>query len=927
MNISAKSRRLETSMILNKIKLNDFVSHKKTELDLGYGINVVVGPNGAGKTSILDAISFALFNDYSNRGKKENLINSTAKKCGATVEFVEGGIKYSAEWSMEREKSAKGNLYRIQNGSKTLLAQGGGAVLAEIEKVLSMDKSMYFQSIYVQQGEIEELVTAKPAFRKELISRLLGVEDLEKAWHTIKDIIDEYHETQIVLKTELDQRSTLENERQRHLTTSTELTASIGSKREELTKIEEKISVLQTSLNQLKENKKAFDRLDKEKGILEKAVASEKEKLETEQTELDKAITAKKLIESLEDEISKLTFLEQYSQYIVRKREQESNQQALEEKLWNLDRLEEVLKENEKDSALYREKKALQEEKSKERKQYEGSEKAFEKALKTVKDLERDAQKKNAALEKELMKCSEILEAQVTLETIETLLDKKRTELEAAGSELDGKIDKCQKSIGMFEHREKELDDNLSKLRPSETGAKKCPTCETDLTADQIVQLGRKFSSEKERIKGELETTRNEHTTIIQRKNHTEGQLKKVDKIEPEQIKECASQLDETREKLSKQRLEAEELNKNVDVLKRLDGELTELANQIGGLEECYMKFESAKRELAKLQPREEVMAEMKPILEALETVSQSLKDSVSNLGYEPKDPSKELEALRQKKQEYDQNITVAKRESEYEKKVATTREALSNKELELAGTFEAIVKLNYDEKLHSRKQDSFDAEANSRNGLEKEIAGKTEKKKTADDEILDCDKKLEALKKKEREKRHVDNFIGLLNKIRTAYGKDGVQKMIRARATPLLERSTRDLFERFNLAYSDIKIDDDYNIAVIGPSGEQQIEQISGGERVALAIALRLAIAQVLSGRVETIIMDEPTTHLDEERRKELVNILSSFFREGGRIIPQMLIITHHPEIVDVADVIYTVKKQDDFSIAESGSPMKQTV
>ena len=913
-------------MILNKIKLNDFVSHKKTELELGYGINVVVGPNGAGKTSILDAISFALFNDYSNRGKKENLINSTAKKCGATVEFVEGGIKYSAEWSMEREKSAKGNLYRMQNGSKTLLAQGGGAVLAEIEKVLAMDKSMFFQSIYVQQGEIEELVTAKPAIRKELISRLLGVADLEKAWHGIKEVIDAYHEIQTVLKTELGQRSTIESDRQRHLTISTESTASIGSKRKELSKIEEKISGLQTSLNQLKEDKKAFDRLDKDKGILEKAVASEKEKLKTEQTELDKAIAAKKLTESLEDEISKLPFLEQYSQCIMKRSEQESKQQALEERLRNLDRLEGVLKENEKDSALYREKKALQEGKNKERKKYEGSDKAVEKALKIIKDLEKGEQKKNAALEKELKKCSEILEAQVTLETVETLLGKKKAELEAVGSELDEKIDKCQKSIGMFEHREKELDDNLSKLRPSETGAKKCPTCETDLTADQIARLGSKFSSERERIGGELETTRKELTAIIQRKDHVRGQLKTVEKIEPEQIKQCASQLEETREELKKERLEAEELNKNVDALKRLDNELTELADQVSGLEEFYIKFESAKSELTKLQPREKVMAEMKPIAEALETISQSLKDSVSNLGYEPEEPSKELEALRQKKQEYDQSISIAKRESEYEKKVATTREELLNKELELAGTLESIAKLNYDEKLHSRKQDSFDAEVNSRNGLEKEIAGMIEKKKTADYEIANCDEKLKGLEKKEREKRHIDNFIGLLNKIRTAYGKDGVQKMIRARARPLLERSTRDLFERFNLAYSDIKIDDDYNIAVIGPSGEQQIEQISGGERVALAIALRLAIAQVLSGRVETIIMDEPTTHLDEERRKELVNILSSFFREGGRIIPQMLIITHHPEIVDVADVIYTVKKQDDYSIAESGSLMKSS-
>ena len=913
-------------MILNKIKLNNFVSHKNTELDLGYGINVVVGPNGAGKTSILDAISFALFNDYTNRGKKENLINSTAKKCGATLEFVEGGIKYSAEGSMERKKSAKGNLYRIQNGSKTLLAQGGSAVLGEIEKILAMDKSMFFQSIYVQQGEIEELVTAKPAIRKALISRLLGVEDLEKAWQTIKDIIDEYNKTQIVLKTELDQRSTLENERQRHLTTSTELAASIGSKRKELSKIEEKINALQTSLNQLKENKKAFDRLDKEKGILEKTIASEKEKLETEQTELDKATAAKKLTEILESEVIKLPFLEQYSQYILKRNEQEAKQQVLMEKLRNLDRLEGVLKENEKNSALHHEKNALQEEKSKERKQYEGSEKASEKALRTIQDLEKEEHKKNAALEKELKNCSEILEVQVTLETVETLLGKKRAELEAAGSELDKKFDKCQKSIGISEHRVEELDDNLSKLRPSEPGAKKCPTCETDLTAEKIAQLGSKFSIEQEQIERDLETTRNELATIIQRRDYTKGQLKEVERIEPEQIKQCAIQLDEAKERLKKQRAEAEELNKDVGVLKRLDGELTELGNQISGLEESYMKFESAKRELAKLHPREEVMAEMKPITEALETIWQSLKDSVSSLGYEPEEPSKELEALREKKQGYDQNITVAKRESEYAKRVAITRGELSSKEQELTETLENITKLNYDEKQHSRKQDEFDEEIRSKTELEKAIAVMTGNKKTADDETANYDKKLENLKKKEREKRHVDDFIGLLNKIRTAYGKDGVQKMIRARARPLLERSTRDLFERFNLAYSDIKIDDDYNIAVIGPSGEKQIEQISGGERVALAIALRLAIAQILSGRVETIIMDEPTTHLDEERRKELVSILSSFFREGGRIIPQMVIITHHPEIVDVADVIYTVKKQDDYSIAESGLPMKSS-
>ncbi len=54
---------------------------------------------------------------------------------------------------------------------------------------------------------------------------------------------------------------------------------------------------------------------------------------------------------------------------------------------------------------------------------------------------------------------------------------------------------------------------------------------------------------------------------------------------------------------------------------------------------------------------------------------------------------------------------------------------------------------------------------------------------------------------------------------------------------------------------------------------------------------------------------MDEPTTHLDEERRRELVEIMKSFFREGATI-PQMIIVTHHRELEDVTDTVYRVEK-----------------
>lgn len=913
-------------MILNKVKLNDFISHKTTELDLGYGINVVVGPNGAGKTSILDAISFALFNDYSNRGRKENLINAKSKKCGVAVEFIEGGIKYAAEWSMERNKSAKGSLYRMQNGERTLLAQGGNAVVTEIEKVLGIDKSMFLQSIYVRQGEIDELVTAKPADRKTLISKLLGVEDLQRAWENIRSVIDEFEGSSKRLEGELAQKSTIEADRRKYIAASRESQGLLQAKHEELREIEKSIRGLQTLLDQLKESKKTFGRLDKERSVIEKDVENAKEKLKNEQIEVDTAVRAEERIKSLEDEVSKLQFLEGYVTCLSQKQNLELQLERMREKLANLDRLEKSLRENEENHGLHLEKEKLLKEKSIERKAIEGAEDLLENVRKQVLQLEKGEQRKSDELEKELAKWTKVLSEQVTFENFESLVETKRKKFQGLSDELGAKVDDFKKQMGILTNKVKELEDSISKLGSSKAEVITCPTCETDLSADRVTKLLDKFRTEKTAIEGELSKLKADLEETAENKKQADERLRKADSLDTDKVSGISEELKEAKTKLAEQKTDAKRLEKQAETLKKLDEELAKLETEKSGLKEAYHEFESAKRELSKLSSREEINVEMEPVLANLEGVSKHLKEAVSSLGYEPEKPEKELASLRLKKQEYDQNITIAKRRPEFELSVERIRQDLRGKEQKLGETNEAIRKLAYDEEEHRQKETELETAKSRKNILKEEISGIVAQKKAADNESAECDRKLEALKDKEKEKQTVDGFIRLLSKIRTAYGKDGVQKMIRARARPLLERATRDLFERFNLAYSDIKIDDDYNIAVLGPSGEQQIDQISGGERVALAIALRLAIAQVLSGRVETIIMDEPTTHLDEERRKELVNILSSFFREGGRIIPQMLIITHHPEIVDVADVIYTIRKEEGYSIAESGSPMRET-
>jgi len=910
-------------VILNRIKLRDFISHKKTELDLGYGINVVVGPNGAGKTSILDAISFALFNDYSGRGKKENLINSRAKKCEVEVEFTEGGLKYAVDWTMERKKSARGCLYRLQDGTRKILAQGGGnSVVPEVEKILGIDRSMFVQSVYVRQGEIEDLVTANPADRKTLISKLLGVEDLQRAWETVKVIIDDFERRSERLEVELAQRTTFEADRQRHLMTSQEIEKTVESKKSELDNLEKTIGDLQLVLDRLKESKKTYDRLDKQKIATQKEVENDSRKLSDELAELEQAIKAEEKISGLEHQVNKLPFLENYVSALSEQREQKVQQLRLKDRLENLDRLEMSLKENGANHELYLNKEALLNARMNERKKLESASGALERTLKQIEQAEREEQKKGAELDRELSEWTQTLGEEVRIDNFEAVHEKKRKEFQDIAEKLGERVNDFRRRIGCLEGRLKELDDSILKLGETKAEVTKCPTCDTELPADRVAQLLTKFRAEKVGSDAELQWQLACLNDNIANKREADERFRRVDYLDDKKLKSQSMELREKRAELNGQTSEVKDLQAQAELLRSLDNELKRLESEKSTFQEAFHEFESANRELAKLPSREQINSEMKPVLAALEAISDRMRSAVTALGTEPSMSEEELHLLRLKKQEYDQNLSTAKRRSELERRVEMTRHDMKEKEGKLEEIDASIQKLEYDEPKHLLRQQEFDTQNSRRGGLKGEISGLDARKKDADAEAENCHRRLEELKSKEREKRAIDSFIRLLNKIRAAYGKDGVQKIIRGKARPLLERSTRDLFERFNLAYSDIKIDDDYNIVAIGPGGEQDIDQISGGERVALAIALRLAIAQVLSGSVETIIMDEPTTHLDEERRKELVNILSSFFREGGRIIPQMLLITHHRELEDVADTVYMIRKEEGHSIAEMEIP-----
>ncbi|WP_054834939.1 AAA family ATPase [Methanobrevibacter arboriphilus] len=192
-------------MIFTKLTLKNFKSHKDSVIDFKPGISIIVGENGAGKSSILDGISFALFKQFN--GKINDLVRITKNKnshelMSVSLEFISNGKEYIV--NRTRGSTSKAELIvKDSDGGSTRISSGDSSVNNEIQTILEMDGELFLNAIYIQQGEIANLISKTPSEKKKLIGRLLGVESLEKAWKNSLPLINIYENQ----KSELDGRT------------------------------------------------------------------------------------------------------------------------------------------------------------------------------------------------------------------------------------------------------------------------------------------------------------------------------------------------------------------------------------------------------------------------------------------------------------------------------------------------------------------------------------------------------------------------------------------------------------------------------------------------------------------------------------------------------------------------------------------------
>ncbi|MCE4618816.1 MAG: SMC family ATPase [Desulfurococcales archaeon] len=916
---------------IREVYLTNITSHSKTRLTElpRVGSIALVGPNGAGKSSIIEAIYMAL-TLKSLRSSEYDLIRrgTTSAEIRLILESDEDRIQSIIRLGASGRRRSK-DVLLLRNGVK--LASSVEQYKREMANLLGIRNVKEYHNLIklttlIPQGGLRELAEkmANPKEFRELIEAAIGLPDYKRAVEKLERIelyAGDYAFTIPSISTK-DLRRIASSPRYRRIS---EQIAKIKEKIEEaksnldkykifkrqheheLNEIEGKIDVLNNEIERL--NKKRLDTIKRLESLKEKLKILEEKKRELEEARIEykEALEASKklpVIERIAQLDENVTEMYKLRDQI---RELEHRKKELESILRDLETVINRKTDYERYVTLQDEYKKLQNDLIR----IAGVKSTLEAELRSLREqkesldrlMRKLASTLGVTLSGEIASDFELLkDAERKLDEEKSMLEEKLTSLTSEETLLASRIEEANKALEAL----------MSATQP------KCPVCGRDLDEHHRSTITRELKEKIKEYSKRLDNIKAEKIKIVNKISTLESLVKVATRL-MERITATLEVIEEG--KISEKQAKLEEIRKQeVELTRRLeeiDGEIRKLESSVKAYEHAranlrergidpadYERIKSDYDEL--FETLENIKATYKHIIEEILSVTgrEELEDAISeiknakNLLVELKVKAQRLRELEEKIKRLEEDVLeleeVRNQIVMYEEQLAEVEKELDDKQDELSSIL--------------KKRDELSAE---KARIEANIENLTKEVKELEAEIG----KLNEVKKK------------MITSVMAGIILLDIQEKLLENTRSSLENAMSEILDKFGLEYHGVTIKDvgkGFEVRVLSRNAPREnngehISILSGGEKTALALAYVLALQKILAMNLGFLILDEPTSELDSERRETLMELINTLSSE--EIAEQLIIITHHEDVIDKVDKTCRVEKTSGVSRVDCAS------
>lgn len=919
-------------MQILSVTLKNFKTHRDKHFTFSPGTNAICGENGAGKTSILEAIAWTLFN-YQGEYSKDDLIRNGSGSAEVTVDFVSN--QDGRTYTVQRHTNKGYTLFDPQLNTRLPYTRIKDEVLPWLREHLGVAPGtdlgeLFARTVGVPQGTFTADFLQTPENRKTVFDKVLKVEEY-KTVHRDLNSLRRYAEAQVEAVdrdiASYEDRLTAWDELQtRHQTLTTHLTqneARLTHLTTQLETLQQERDTLQAKAAQVQKLQTQLQQTQSQIDGKHQAIALLTQSLEQTNQAVDICANTRPAYEAYQAAEAQLQALNQrQTQRQALQKRQQKLQKTLETRATDLTRLKVQL---EGFQAAVAEIAQLQPQ-VQQQTELEAELQALQQQQTALAQLQGELQatKTQVAqlgppIEQVTQDIERLQALRTTVATIPAIeqqrdrLQQQLSRIEAARqfeTELQQLVNQGQATYDRYQGQADEALQTLKSLEESIPllSADSITSLQTALEAG--VEVNQAILSQVRQILSDLAAQTDAkalHSRLTQLRQQLTQLTKQQAKVAT--LPERQQQLTQFQTQQSNLTARIQELQRRLTANATLQTRVTALQTNLTALEDprgrCAV-LERSRQQEPKVQKRHTEM----------QTAQAGIQKQIDDLAGEL-EAFNELETtiaaqteLRQTHQtaylQYLQYERVAQSQAQITQDLAAAQQTLvqlqqardgSQTELQ---TVQATFDPQQAQQMDARYQDIRSQRDRLAGSLPQQQQLLQELQRQIDT-LKDLAQQRDAAVEDRKQRDRIKRFINFARKAYKEAGPRITERYVQ-KISQEADRLFRELLNRPNVALTWTR---DYEIQVQEGPNTRRFVNLSGGEQMCAALAVRLALLKVLAD-IDIAFFDEPTTNMDRLRRESLAEAIARI-----KSFNQLFVISHDDTFEKVTENVIVVERE----------------